>query len=495
MKRIVSLVLALCMMIGLTACGGGTEPAGEVSETPLNTQTAQTVTINDVDYSNIEDNATPERVDNIFDEGNGRVYNMYLDNDGTVRWLYDNMNNPRMTQQVADFMSENNSLDGLVDYVLSLGISPNPYVANKEATDSDHGEYGPSNDIDALIQSVSDEYYALNADRATRDEVTMKYNEFTDEYVFSERTVYAEAEQFASWPAGNMIPTGGTYYVNWYEPTAVPDNATSAEIFKFPNVDSYDAYVDDGILKVIIYPVERYHVYYKADRLDGYLVYDNSYIFYYEPAEDIMYAYLDTNYRSSDFVYIGSTDMSEEEICANFEVPQEFLDKLEVQAQEATADQAIVDEYWSQYIYPTEDLDTIIPQIIDEARDIYNEVFWFPFCVGGTYEDSGDVYIYANNLDEMVDYFEYGETFDTRANGAIDNIRTRIESKDYFDYNAVLYHTVKYLYDYTFINCVYAGFEDDSFIDTLNDKLVEIRKRMTSTTKIDSDVANTIYMM
>lgn len=432
MKRIISLVLVLCMMTGLTACGGGTEPAGEVSETPAATEVAETET------------PTTES-------------------------------------------------DSSEDPYEGLSVEAQNKLAAWDAQAKHEAMYAQ---LDQLIQDVKDEYYALNADRATRDEVTMKYNEFTDEYVFSERTVYAEAEQFASWPAGNMIPTGGTYYVNWYEPTAVLDNATSAEIFKFPNVDSYDAYVDDGVLKVIIYPVERYHVYYTADRLDGYLVYDNSYIFYYEPAEDIMYANLGTNYRSSDFVYIGSTDMSEEEICANFEVPQEFLDKLEVQAQEAAADQALVDEYWSQYIYPSEDFDTISAQIINEARDVYNEVFQFPYYIGEDFDDNGNIVdVYANSLDEIVSYLYRGETFDTRADVAISGIINRIEDNDYFDYNTVLYKVVKDLYDSTFVQCTYSSFTDDSFVDTLNDKLIEISKRIISATKIDSDIRNTIYIM
>ena len=65
--------------------------------------------VGEVPLQNLPDNSTQERIDWVINEGNGRVYNMFLDNDGTVRWIYDNTPNPRLTQQVANFMAENSS--------------------------------------------------------------------------------------------------------------------------------------------------------------------------------------------------------------------------------------------------------------------------------------------------------------------------------------------------------------------------------------------------
>ena len=139
---------------------------------------------------------------------------MFLDNDGTVRWIYDNTPNPRLTQQVADFMAENSSLAGLSDFVLSLGISPNPYVANAE----DDG-YGGSSDpgyyelswYDDVVSRVNESYN----NRESNDQIVFSQDPLTGNIIADDRTVYYDMEPVSvTFNEEYMLAPGWYYYVD-----------------------------------------------------------------------------------------------------------------------------------------------------------------------------------------------------------------------------------------------------------------------------------------
>lgn len=48
-----------------------------------------------------------------------------------------------------------------------------------------------------IIEQVKQDYYDLNADRATDTRVTMSYNQFTDQIIFDDETYYTENETLA----------------------------------------------------------------------------------------------------------------------------------------------------------------------------------------------------------------------------------------------------------------------------------------------------------
>lgn len=76
----------------------------------------------------------------IFYAGYGMVYNMYIDEDGIVHWCFDDEVNPRMTQQIQNFIVENGySAAALYDYAVSEGISADMYMDTLVAMDPNNG--------------------------------------------------------------------------------------------------------------------------------------------------------------------------------------------------------------------------------------------------------------------------------------------------------------------------------------------------------------------
>ena len=158
LRRFAAVILASGCFISLASCGGN-KVAENVSktDTPMPTETSEVSSdVGEVPLQNLPDNSTQERIDWVINEGNGRVYNMFLDNDGTVRWIYDNVDNPRMTRQVNDFMDSGATLDELSDYLLELGISPNPYVATMENDENPAPSVNPEDLPDNATQERLD---------------------------------------------------------------------------------------------------------------------------------------------------------------------------------------------------------------------------------------------------------------------------------------------------------------------------------------------------
>lgn len=209
-KKVITFLLAIAMIVGLASCGGNktTDSVEETTETLHETLTANTKEeVKNADYSYLTDNSTQERIDWVINEGHGRVYNKLLDNDGTVRWIYDNMENPRLTQQVSDFISTGATLDELSEFVLELGISPNPYVANLEsggtpdaginpdAPDAD-GPSDPYSEInkvswyDDVVSRVNESYN----NRESNDQIIFSQDPLTGNIIADNRTVYYDME-------------------------------------------------------------------------------------------------------------------------------------------------------------------------------------------------------------------------------------------------------------------------------------------------------------
>ena len=221
LMRFAAVILASGCFISLASCGGNKIAENVAKTEPTETTQAQAVEetqpvteASSTDLSSLPDNATEERINHVVNEENGRVYNMFLDNDGTVRWIYDNTPNPRLTQQVADFMAENSSLAGLSDFVLSLGISPNPYVANAE----DDG-YGGSSDpgyyelswYDDVVSRVNESYN----NRESNDQIVFSQDPLTGNIIADDRTVYYDMEPVSvTFNEEYMLAPGWYYYVD-----------------------------------------------------------------------------------------------------------------------------------------------------------------------------------------------------------------------------------------------------------------------------------------
>lgn len=228
LRGFAAVILAFGCFISLASCGGN-KVAENVSktDTPMPTETSEVSSdVGEVPLQNLPDNSTQERIDWVINEGNGRVYNMFLDNDGTVRWIYDNTPNPRLTQQVANFMAENSSLAGLTDYVLSLGISPNPYVANAEddgvggASDPGYSDVeepavldGQGNLQDAEAW-YADTFARMDESYANRDshEQVVFSQQWDGSVVAEQRTSYDNMEVVQVEPCDYYTLTDNTWY-------------------------------------------------------------------------------------------------------------------------------------------------------------------------------------------------------------------------------------------------------------------------------------------
>ena len=206
-KKAITFLLAIAMIVGLASCGGNktADSVEKTTETPHETPTANTKEeIKNADYSYLTDNSTQERIDWVINEGHGRVYNKLLDNDGTVRWIYDNMENPRLTKQVSDFIATGATLDELSEFVLELGISPNPYVANLESGGSPDAGINPdAPDVDGpsdpyseiswyddVMSRVNESYN----NRGSNDQVVFTQNPWSGEIIAEQRTTYDTME-------------------------------------------------------------------------------------------------------------------------------------------------------------------------------------------------------------------------------------------------------------------------------------------------------------
>lgn len=227
-KKVITFLLAIAMIVGLASCGGDqtTEKTEETTATLHETPTANTKEeVKEADYSYLTDNSTQERIDRVINEGNGWVYNKLLDNDGTVRWIYDNMENPRLTKQVSDFIATGATLDELSEFVLELGISPNPYVANLEsggspdvginpdAPDAD-GPSDPYSEVswyDDVISRVNESYN----NRGSNEQVVFTQNPWSGEIIAEQRTTYDTMEPVpVTFNEDYMLAPGWYWYLD-----------------------------------------------------------------------------------------------------------------------------------------------------------------------------------------------------------------------------------------------------------------------------------------
>lgn len=188
LRRFAAVILAFGCFISLASCGGNKVAENVVKTEPIGTTQAQAAEETSADEESstgfskalkdlgvteggdpyaLPDNASQDRVGWVVNAGYGMVYNMYIDEDGIVHWCFDDEVNPRMTQQIQNFIVENGySAAALYDYAVSEGISADMYMDTLVAMDPNNG----ASDIE--------ESEALNAQQHLQDIETWYNNLF-----------------------------------------------------------------------------------------------------------------------------------------------------------------------------------------------------------------------------------------------------------------------------------------------------------------------------
>ena len=313
-----------------------------------------------------------------------------------------------------------------------------------------------------IIEQVKQDYYDLNADRATDTRVTMSYNQFTDQIIFDDETYYTEDETLASFPLNAGVPAGV-----YYNTTYTPGIDGNAEIFYFPTSDdlTYDAAVRNETLYVYINDTN--HGYVKYNRYgEPSLAWDEDSpcIYIYKPEVGTVESTraADT-YNLSDLEYLGTGEMEEEELFAMFPMS-------DAQAEQANENTAVVNENKKKNLYSMDGIENktyeIIDRIYEDIMNVSNAANVFPYA-----DKYGTV---INSMDDVVANYAHNIVYeDSLGTSLRDAIRISVEDDLLNDAHGYEYVTYDSLLSNAIVTIEFMVLDNQELHDALNERNIE----------------------
>ena len=313
-----------------------------------------------------------------------------------------------------------------------------------------------------IIEQVKQDYYDLNADRATDTRVTMSYNQFTDQIIFDDETYYTENETLASFPLNAGVPAGV-----YYNTTYTPGIDGNAEIFYFPTSDdlTYDAAVRNETLYVYINDTN--HGYVKYNRYGEPSLAcdeDSPCIYIYKPEVGTVESTraADT-YNLSDLEYLGTGEMEEEELFAMFPMS-------DAQAEQANENTAVVNEYIQKNLYSMDGIENktyeIIDRIYEDIMNVSNAANVFPYA-----DKYGTV---INSMDDVVANYAHNIVYeDSLGTSLRDAIRISVEDDLLNDAHGYEYVTYDSLLSNAIVTIEFMVLDNQELHDALNERNIE----------------------